>query len=133
MRKFHLYWLLSVVLAWIVQPVLAQEQPEKPVGELCSLLSKSKQDSLRVDLLLQLSDHYFPLPGRQKFDLDSAMAYARSAEALSTILTNQRELGDSYEQISKILHIRRAVDSGRYYANKAIGIFKVNNYYMELG
>jgi len=117
----------------MTQPVLAQEQPERPVGELWSLLSKSRQDTLRVDLLLQLSDHYFPTPGRNVFDLDSSMGYARSAEAFSAKLGYQRGLGDSYEQISKILHIRQDADSGKYYANKAIGIFKANNYLIELG
>jgi two-component sensor histidine kinase len=138
MRKFYQYcWLsfcwLSFLVAWMIQPVLAQDQPEKPVGELWSLLSKSRQDTGRVDLLLQLSDHYFPLPGRQKFDLDSAMVYARSAEASSITLKYQRGLGDSYEQISKILHIRKGIDSGKYYAGKAIDIFKANHCLMELG
>lgn len=133
MRKFHIYCLLIFVSGWNTQPVLAQEQPEKPVGELWSLLSKSRQDTPRVDLLLQLSDHYFPMPGRHQFDLDSAMAYARSAEASSIKLKYQRGLGDSYEQISKILHIRIGADSGKYYASKAIEIFKANNDLMELG
>lgn len=118
---------------WIVQSALAQEQPERPVGTLWSSLSKSRQDTLMVDLLLQLSDHYFPLPGRQKFDLDSSIFYARSAEAFSNKLNYQRGLGDSYEQISRILHIRNSADSGKYYAGKAIEIFKMNNYLLELG
>jgi two-component sensor histidine kinase len=133
MRKFYKYCLLIFVVALITRPALAQEQPEKPVGELWSLLSKSGQDTSRVDLFLQLSDHYFPLPGRQQFNLDSSMAYARWAEAFSGKLRYQRGLGDSYEQISKILHIRTGADSGKYYADKAIDIFKANNYLMELG
>src|SRR5277367_359711 len=133
MLKFHNYCLSVLMAACMTQPALAQEQPEKPVEQLWSSLSTSRLDTSRVDLLLQLSIHYFPLPGRTKFDLDSSMAYARSAEAISFKLGYASGLGDSYEQISKVLHIRKAIDSGRYYANKAIGIFKANNYFRELG
>src|ERR1700722_3995924 len=133
MLKFHNFCLSAFMAASMLQPAMAQDQPEKPIEQLWSSLSKSRQDTSRVTLLLQLSDHYFPLPGRTKFDLDSAMAYARSAEAISIRLGYQPGLGDSYEQISKILHIRKSVDSGRYYANKAVGIFKSKSAHMALG
>src|ERR1700730_15817794 len=133
MRKFPKYCFSIFVVAWVTQSALCQDQPDRPIGELWTSLSTSRLDTSRVNLLLQLSDHYFPSPGRKQFDMDSSMSYARSAEAFSIKLGYQRGLGDSYEQISKILHIRKDTDSGKYYANKAIGIFKVNNDYTELG
>jgi hypothetical protein len=102
-------------------------------SDLITQLKKSKQDTVSVNLLLQLSEYYFFKPSTNAKDLDSSLWYGYTARNLSNTLQYQRGLGNSYEQISKVLHKKNNTTQGKYYANKAIEIFKANNYFLELG
>lgn len=95
--------------------------------------AKAQQDTSRVNVLLQLSDQYFLKDNRKKSDLDSAMLYVLAALKLSNTLLDQKGIGNSYEQLSKIVHVNGDSTKGRYFSSKAIEIFKANNYPMELG
>ncbi|SEW45536.1 Two-component sensor histidine kinase, contains HisKA and HATPase domains [Chitinophaga sp. YR573] len=95
--------------------------------------AKAQQDTSRVNVLLQLSDQYFLKDNRKKSDLDSATLYVLAALKLSNTLFYQKGIGNSYEQLSKIVHVNGDSTKGRYFSSKAIDIFKANNYLMELG
>jgi two-component sensor histidine kinase len=98
-----------------------------------TISAKAQQDTSRVNVLLQLSDHYFLKYNKKKSDLDSAMLYALSALKFSNTLLDKKGIGNSYEQLSKIVHVNGDSSKGRYFSSKAIDIFKANNYLIELG
>jgi len=95
--------------------------------------AKAQQDTSRVNALLQRSNYYFLKDNRKKSDLDSAMLYVMAALKLSNTLVDQKGTGNSYEQLSKIIHVNGDSSKARYFADKAISIFKANNYLPELG
>ncbi len=113
--------------------VVAQQQGDVNVLELKQALKSSNNDTSKVNLLLQVSDYYFLKNPKQSTDLDTSMLYANNAEALSNKLYYEKGLGNSYEQISKIFHFHNDTTKGKYYANKAIEIFKANSFLIELG
>lgn len=112
---------------------MSQQQQVVSIYELTHTLKASALDTLKVSQLLKISEYYFFKNGRKTIDLDSSLSYANAAEALSVKLNYQKGIGNSYEQISKIYHFKNNAAKGKYYANKAIEIFKANNCYMELG
>lgn len=118
--------------AWMIAGAAAQQRPLASPDDLLLQLQKSDEDTSRVHLLLQLSDFYFSNPNAD--DKGSSLLHARAAEALSNRLRYQKGLGNSYEQLSKILHHRtNDTAGGKDFAYKAIQIFKTNNYLAELG
>ena len=117
----------------LLTSVVASTMAQDGAGDLITQLKKSKQDTVSVNLLLQLSEYYFFKPSTNAKDLDSSLWYGYTARNLSNTLQYQRGLGNSYEQISKVLHKKNNITQGKYYANKAIEIFKANNYFLELG
>jgi two-component sensor histidine kinase/tetratricopeptide (TPR) repeat protein len=112
---------------------LAQQETKQPSAELILLKQKSDKDTSKVNLLLRLSEYYFLRLPRVPTDLDSALAYAFSAERLSNTLAYQGGLGNSYRQLGKIHKTKNDITKGKYFANKAIEVFKSNNYFLELG
>ena len=117
----------------IIIAALAQQETNKPFAELILLKQKSDKDTSKVNLLLRLSEYYFLKLPKVSTDLDSSLAYAFSAEALSNTLAYQRGLGNSYRQQGKIHKAKNDITKGKYFVNKAIEIFKANNYLPELG
>jgi two-component sensor histidine kinase len=96
-------------------------------------LKGSNPDTVRVNLLLKLSDCYFLKPTPKTGDLETALAHAHAAEKLSMSLGYVRGQGNAYEQISKILHVKGDKKAAMELALKAIELFKANNYQLELG
>ena len=128
LRRF----LLKCLFVVITTSVAAQQQENNNIAAFKHALEANKQDTSKVNLLLRLSEYYFFKNPKRTTDLDSAMFYAKEAEALSNKLNDQKSLGNSYEQISKIFHQKNDTARGKYFANKAIEIFKANNCFMEL-
>jgi len=121
------------VFGCMIVTVSAQQRPYDSQSDLLLQLQKSNEDTSRVNLFLQLSDYYFLKSRRQATDRDSSLLHARSAEAFSIKLGYQKGLGNSYQQLSKIFHQNNDTANGKYFANKALQIFKTNNYLTELG
>ncbi|WP_170117704.1 histidine kinase dimerization/phosphoacceptor domain -containing protein [Chitinophaga ginsengisoli] len=96
-------------------------------------LKQSKEDTTRVILLLQLSDHYFHKASGDTKYLDSSLLYEYAAEQLSKKLNYPKGIGNSYEQLSKILHVQNNTAKARTFADKAIEIFKAHDLFLELG
>ena len=112
---------------------MAQEHTSVSLHDLKTRLLKSKKDTSAVNALLQLSEYFFVESSKNTTYSDSALLYGNAALKLSNTLHYQSGLGNSYEQISKIFHFKNDTAKGKYFANKAIAIFKANNYFLELG
>ncbi|SEM00228.1 Two-component sensor histidine kinase, contains HisKA and HATPase domains [Chitinophaga rupis] len=121
------------MLAVLIYSAVAAQQPDHSADGLLLQLKKSKEDTVSVNLLLQLSEHYFKKASGGTKYLDSALVYEHAAEQLSKKLNYPKGIGNSYEQLSKILHVQNNTAQARQFADKAIEIFKAHNFFLELG
>ncbi|WP_217604869.1 histidine kinase dimerization/phosphoacceptor domain -containing protein [Chitinophaga sp. GbtcB8] len=121
------------MLAALIYSAVAAQQPDHNGAGLLLQLKKGKEDTVSVNLLLQLSEYYFrKASGGTKY-LDSALVYEHAAEQLSKKLNYPKGIGNSYEQLSKILHVQNNTAQARRFADKAIEIFKAHDFFLELG
>lgn len=123
---------MAILMTIVHTAVVAQRVDDSAVN-LFLQLKQSKEDTNRVILLLQLSDHYFQKASGDAKLLDSALLHEYAAEQLSRKLNYPRGLGNSYEQRSKILHVQNKTATARTFAEKAISIFRENIFFFELG
>lgn len=121
------------ILMTIVQAAVVAQRVDDSAVNLRLQLKQSKEDTNRVILLLQLSDHYFQKASGGTKLLDSALLHEYAAEQLSRKLNYPRGLGNSYEQRSKILHVQNRTAIARAFSDKAISIFREHNFFLELG
>jgi len=122
----------TCILAGFFFSALAQQTKDNRAGLLSQLL-KSKEDTLKVNLLLSVGEYYFLNPAGNTKYLDSALLYVQAAERLAKSLHYERGIGKSYEQLSQILHVQGNTARARQLADKAIAVFKQNNFFLELG
>ena len=118
------HFVYTYLLISLVSFARAQEKTGISLHDLNVSLEKSKKDTSRVNTLLQLSEYYFYKPLRNENNLDSSLLYGYAALKLSNTLHYQLGVGNSYEQISKVFHLKNDTAKGKYFANKAIEIFK---------
>lgn len=112
---------------------MAQEKANVSSNDIITRLKEEKQDTSGVNLLLRLSEYFFFKSSANDNYLDSSLFYSNAALKLSKTLHYQLGLGNSYEQISKVFHFKNDTAKGKYFAHKAIAIFKANNFFTELG
>lgn len=121
------------MLAALLYSQVAAQQPDHSSAGMLLQLKKTKEDTVSVNLFLQLSEHYFRKASDGTKYLDSALLYEKAAEQLSKKLNYPQGIGNSYEQLSKILHVQNNTAQARQFADKAIAIFKAHDLYLELG
>lgn len=137
MKKiFFTIWFLSAQLSNYLSQTNSNRSPE----ELKTLLQKSKPDSNRVNLLLQLGDFYLSAFKQTPTAIDSALVYAQQADKLSQSLNYNSANGNSSLLLSKIWEKKQDPKKGTDYALKAIAIFskygpekKMADSYVTLG
>ncbi|SFD61678.1 Two-component sensor histidine kinase, contains HisKA and HATPase domains [Chitinophaga sp. CF118] len=98
-----------------------------------SLLQKSKKDTSRVHLLLDLSQYYFSKSDRTPAQLDSGRIYALEAEALSISLHYPLGEGNAALLASGILRVQQQQEKGKQYLKKAMDLFTKYNYKDRIG
>ena len=115
--------------------ITAISQERKPTDPqiLLSLIEKSKQDTIYVEQLLELSNYYFLNSHTEKIRLDSSLLFARRAETKSLQLKYAKGLGNSYISLSRIFRETQNGEKGKEYLNKAIITFSREKYFGELG
>ncbi|UPK68106.1 histidine kinase dimerization/phosphoacceptor domain -containing protein [Chitinophaga filiformis] len=121
------------ILITIAHAAVTAQRVDDNAADLLLQLKQSKEDTNRVILLLQLSDQYFHKASENTKHLDSALLHEYAAEQLSRKLNYPRGIGNSYEQLSKILHVQNKTASARSFAEKAITIFREHDFFLELG
>lgn len=126
LKKYLFIYLVLISSAINAQHVYSAD-------DLLFQLKKSKEDTAKANLLLQLSEYYFFKGSNFSKYTDSALLYGYAAEQLSKNLFYEKGIGNSYEQLAKILHVQNKTTEARQLADKAIEIFKANNLYLELG
>ena len=122
-----------IIAAVLLSYIVAAQLPVNNVDELYVRFRKSKEDTARVNLMLNLSVYYFFKTSTDKKYFDSAFFYEYAAEQLSEKLNYQKGLGDSYRLLSKIFRVQNNISKSKQFSNKAIAIYKANNLYLDLG
>ena len=126
-------FIYTCILISVVSFAKAQEHANVSLHDLKTRLQESKKDTSAVNALLQLSEYFFVESSKNMTYSDSALLYGNAALKLGNTLHYSLGLGNSYEQISKVFHIKNDTAKGKYFANKAIAVFKANNFFLELG
>lgn len=108
--------------------VIAQPQN---LTSLKSSLQKSKADTGRVTVLLQICAYYNGIAKPLPADLNSALAHGGAAEKLSTSLNYPKGLGNTYMAFAKTYQLKKDSAACNGYVRKAIAIFLKNNLYRE--
>jgi two-component sensor histidine kinase len=119
--------LLAILLAFSALPFRALSFVS-PADSLLDGLKKSRADTNRVKLLLDLSNFYTCKPGRIASDLDTALLLSRQAVNLSQSLGYHKGEGNSYLMTSKALRKKGELQQGRAFAGWAMEIFSKYGY-----
>lgn len=130
-RRMYVY-VRVLVLAFFFMTcgfgVIAQPQN---LTSLKSSLQKSKADTGRVTVLLQICAYYNSIAKPLPADLNSALAHGGAAEKLSTSLNYPKGLGNTYMAFAKTYQLKKDSAACNGYVRKAIAIFLKNNLYRE--
>ena len=99
----------------------------KVASALLKTLNKKIEDTIRIDILLQLAHYYLRKEGNEKSDLDSAGLLVRNAKEInSKLLLGKRDGLVSLFECSLEIRAGNPV-AGRELANKAIRLFQSSN------
>lgn len=112
---------------------ISQQQKQIEPKKLSALIEKAKADTNTVQYLLDLSDYYLQSFSIQPKAIDSALLFAKKAEALCRELNYDKGLGNSYIAISKVIRNKQEEAASKNYINKAIQVFTNAHLYTELG
>jgi two-component system, sensor histidine kinase PdtaS len=115
----------SLVLLCVFTCLSQTAAPGSP-ETLKRLLQKSKPDTARIHLLLQISKAYIVPDNKPPQFLDSALLYAQQAATLAQTLKDNTWLGNSYVLMAKIFAVQERLPEGKATAQKAIDLFSKN-------
>lgn len=117
--------LFLIFIAMFAACLIPVAQSGLTAGEVYSSLiqlNKSKADTVKAALLLQLSEYYILKPGENKRDLDSSLAFIQQAEQLCNVLSYQKGICSCFYQYSIAFREKGEMPSARKYAGSAIKI-----------
>ncbi|GAB2590791.1 hypothetical protein GCM10027190_44270 [Spirosoma areae] len=124
--------ILTVTLWFFVVPVWAQS-PVYQIDTLQKQLTRSKADTNRVKLLIDLSYSYVHRPGELASDLNTALLFAKQATTLSRSLHYHKGEGRSYLIIGQALREKGDWPLGKAYAGRAFYLFRKYGELAQLG
>jgi len=127
-RSLLLIMLLSLVLG---KSLYAQPPIAKDVNVLYQQLTKSKADTARVKLLIEISRYDNIAGARQPALIDSALATAIRANSLAVKLSYKKGIGLSYQTIGQALCMKRDFKKSEAFLKKAINVLLAINLYRE--
>ncbi|GAB3942365.1 hypothetical protein GCM10028805_06890 [Spirosoma harenae] len=113
-------------------PANAQWAPSQ-IDSLQRVLTKVKQDTNRVNVLLQLSQCYVLRPGEEAHDLDTALQMSQQATRLSQSLRYQSCMGEAAYTSFLIWLEKGDFTRARTYAQQAVDFFLRHNQWKQLG
>ncbi|PKP11655.1 MAG: hypothetical protein CVU09_02145 [Bacteroidetes bacterium HGW-Bacteroidetes-4] len=114
--------ILILLLIFTVSPGFSQNEHRSEVYDLLGQLSNATEDTIKVNVLNQLSDAFL------NEDLEKAHEYACTAVRLSEKNLFVKGLSDSYYNLGKCFYYQYAFDSIAYYYEKSR---KVNHMFPE--
>ena len=123
--------LLVVLLAFLIQPVVAQDITHNisryQADSLLLLLTKDIPDSTRINSLLRLAQFNILKPGENKTDLDSASAFITKADHLNA--KSNDPVYDGMIALAKayLYRERGQKREGKFAVQKAISILSTTN------
>jgi two-component sensor histidine kinase len=127
-RSLYIRAVLLSCFLWVLGYHALAQAPEVKV--LSARLQKSKSDSSRISILLQLSDYYNNIP-KPLPHIAKALAYAGAAEKLSLSLVDNRGLGNSYVALAKAFRDRKDSIRAKDYLSQAEKVFVDNKFFRE--
>ena len=127
-----LFPLIGIFL-FSLSPCLGQNNHDRSIHEIQSLISKSGADTNRIRLLLEGGLQYAKRPGALKSNFDSALHYSDQALQLSISLNTENWEGKCWVVYSIIYRQKNDTPKGKSYVHKAIDVFKKHGDKTELG
>ena len=119
---------------WMLFAVSAKAQWSAPqIDSLQRVLSTSRLDTNRVNLLMTLSHYYVFKLGEEPQDLDMALRLSQQANNLIQSLTYQKRMGEAYYTSFLIWLEKGNIPKATMYAQKAITIYSRENQWDQLG
>lgn len=123
------YLLVFLLLSFFETTAQSNENPK----ELEQKISTAKNDSKKIELLLELSNYYLTKEGEIKSDLDSALKFNSQARQLSDKINSKIGKGKSMLLEAKILREKGQVEISLAKIKQAIAYFENNAMNEELG
>ena len=115
--------ILVCVTTALLLPGMAQVMPLPSVEEIRAGMGKTHTDTGRADGMLNLALSYVYRPGEYKSDLDSAMRWAKQAEAINRQLRNKRIEAKTYFVYSNILREGGDTAAGHACIDKSLALY----------
>ncbi|UFH52188.1 histidine kinase dimerization/phosphoacceptor domain -containing protein [Spirosoma sp. KNUC1025] len=125
-------YIFLIIWALVTRSAYAQWSPSQ-IDSFQRLLSVSKTDTNRVDLLLKLSQCYVLKPGEEAHDLDTALQLSQQANVLGRSLQYQTYKGEASYTSFLIWLEKGDAPRARKYAQQAISFFLQHNQWDKLG
>jgi two-component sensor histidine kinase len=129
---------LHLCLLLIPSSLQSQAIPRSEADSLLQVLEKSKPDTNRVKLYLQLGEYYVYKPGELQADMDAAFAYATKAEDLSRTLAfakgsdgSQKVLGEVFFESKRMSELNVLLEKMKPNESKAALLQRVGLYYVR--
>jgi len=117
-----------VLLLFVLTGGWLKAEPRAPIDSLRALLQKSKPDTNRVNLLLNLSHAYVFKKGELVSDLDTALVLINQAQSLSQTLHYKLGIGNCYLLSAQAFREKGQQAKGRQLAQQAIALYtQLNN------
>lgn len=133
LTKLVLMGKAAIILIFLFCPMIFLGQDNNSPQKLLSRLAQSPDDTNRVVLLQELCLFYIRKPNEDPHDLDSAILLAQQSEDLSRKINYQKGMGDSYRYRFYAMNERGRPAEAKEFIQRAIDVYKKNNYYTELG
>jgi two-component system, sensor histidine kinase PdtaS len=111
----------------------AQQLSKEEINQALSALRKSNADTVRVNLLIKVSEQYIWKPGESAKDLDTAILLASQAELLSKKLSYYSGYCNSFLLYSMAYREKGEREKGKQYINQAINLSESHKQYLVLG
>ncbi|MBC6110904.1 histidine kinase dimerization/phosphoacceptor domain -containing protein [Pedobacter fastidiosus] len=131
-RKKYLYAWLILLTCFLLLLSFKSFAQAPDVNALKVRLQKSKPDSARTTILLQLSNYYNNLP-QPLAHVTKALVYASAAEKLSISLTDHVGIGNSYLAFAKAWRNRKDSIRAKEYLLRAKNVFVENRHFKAAG
>ncbi|WP_020603352.1 tetratricopeptide repeat-containing sensor histidine kinase [Spirosoma spitsbergense] len=125
--------IIFALLFWFFGQLSWAQSPVYQIDSLREQLIRSKADTNRVKLLIDLSYRYVHRPGEKASDLNWALLFARQAITLSRSLQYYKGEGRGYLITAKALREKGDWQQGKAYAGRALFLFRKYDELAQLG
>jgi two-component sensor histidine kinase len=130
-REIYVYIRAVMLVCFLLALSFGGYAQTQKLASLKNNLQKSKADTGRVSVLLQICGYYNDIAKPSSTDINNALTYSRAAESLSTTLKYPKGLGNSYMAAAKSYKFKNDSTACNSNVHNAITLFLKNNLYRD--